>query len=150
MKMQLQRLSLALLAVLALACEGGDPRPILKVGVNGTSFQRETVPSTATSPIAYVPVMTWNRGDATAFLPGCGAKYLPGIEKLVDGSWQPYAVGFCAAVISGTPVELRAGESRNDQVAIGDAGHFRIHVSYWADASGEHRDDALSSEFDVQ
>ena len=147
--MQLQRVSLFALAALALAC-GGDDRPLLKVGTSGTSFQREAVPSTATSTIALVPYTTWNRGDATAFIPTCGAQLLPGVEKLVNGSWEPYASGYCAAVMVMAPAELRAGESRNDQVTIGEAGRYRIHVTYWGDAGAKDQYEAVSGEFDVQ
>jgi len=147
--MQLQRLSLVVLTALTVAC-GDDARPVLKVGTNGTSFQRESVPSTATSPIALVPTITWNRGDATAFIPTCGARVLPVVERLVSGSWVPYASGFCAAVMVMAPTELRAGESRNDEVAIGDAGHYRLRVTYWADAGAKERYEAVSGEFDVQ
>jgi len=147
--MQLQRVSLFALAALALAC-GGEDRPILKVGTNSTSFQRGSVPSTATSAVAFVPFTTWNRGSATAFIPTCGTQLLPGVEKLVNGSWEPYASGYCAAVMVMAPAELRAGESRNDQVTIGEAGHYRIHVTYWADAGAKDRYEAVSGEFDVQ
>jgi hypothetical protein len=147
--MQLQRSSIVLLTAFALACADGS-RPVIKVGTSGTSFQRESVPSTATSPIALVPTMTWNRGNATAFIPTCGTQPLPTVERFVNGSWESYAGGFCAAVMVIAPAELRAGESRNDHVAIGDAGRYRLHVTYWGDAGARDRYETVSDEFTVQ
>ena len=147
--MQLQRVSLFALAALALAC-GGDERPVLKVGTSGTVFQLESVPTMATSGIVTIPYMTWNRGNATAFIPTCDTQEMPTVEKLVNGSWELYFSGACIAVLVTAPVELRAGESRNDQVTIREAGHYRLRLMYWEDASAQHQYDAVSGAFDVQ
>ena len=144
----LKRLSVATLAALAVACES-YPRPVLKVGTNGTSFQREAVPSTPTSPVATIPYNTWNRGDATAFLPACGAHPSAVVERFVGGSWESYASSFCLDFTLQTPIALRAGESRQDEVAIGDAGHFRIRMPFSANASTGDGFNAISADFDV-
>jgi hypothetical protein len=146
--MLLKRLSVIGLTALTLAC--GDDRPVLKVGTNGTSFQRESVPSTAVMPIAYVPYDTWNRGNATAFIPTCGSRVLPVIEKLVNGQWESYASGFCMLSMVMVPLELRAGQTHHDEVAIGDAGRFRIRMPYASDAQLRDHFESVSGSFDVQ
>jgi hypothetical protein len=144
----LKRLSVVILAALALAC-GGDDRPVLMVGADGASFQREVVPSTAVGPIATVPYVVWNRGGATAFIPKCGGHAQPVLERLVNGSWESYSGWPCIEVMAEPPIELRAGESRRDLVAIGDAGHFRILMTYAPDAQWSKNVYAVSGPFDV-
>lgn len=146
--MLLERLTIVAVAVLAVAC--GDDRPLLKVGTEGTSFQREVVPSTSTWPIAVVPYNTWNRGSATAFIPACGAHASAVVERYVGGSWESYSSLLCIDIMMETPLELPAGKSRRDQVAISEAGHFRIRMPYSADASASHGFDAISRDFDVR
>ena len=144
----LKRLSVVMLAAVALAC-GGEDRPVLKVGADGTSFQRETVPSTATSPVATVPYLIWNRGSATAFVPTCGGHALPALERLVNGNWESYSGPICIDVMMETPIELRAGQARRDEVAIGDAGTFRIRMTYAPDAQWSKNLYTVSIPFDV-
>ena len=144
----LNRLSVVLLACLALAC--GEDRPMLKVTTNGTAFQRQSVPSTSVSPVAYVPYDSWNRGSATAFLPTCGTRVTPVVEKLVNGQWESYASGFCMLSSLMVPLELREGETHHDEVAIGEAGHYRIRVPYSSDAQMRDHFQSLSGTFDVQ
>ena len=144
----LKRLSVVMLASLTLACR--EDRPILRVTTNGTSFQRETVPSTATTPIAYVPYDTWNRGDATAFISTCGTRVLPVIEKLVNGRWESYASGFCMMSSVMVPLELREGEIHHDEIAIGEAGQYRLRVPYSSDAQLRNHFESVSGSFDVQ
>jgi hypothetical protein len=146
--MLLRRLSFVALAALTLAC--GEDRPVLKVGTNGTSFQREVIPSTAVSPVALVPYDIWNRGNATAFIPTCGTRVLPVIEKQVNGQWESYSSGFCVLSSVMDPLELRAGDTRHDEVAIGEPGRFRIQVPYSSDANLRNRFGAVSGQFDVQ
>jgi hypothetical protein len=143
----LKRLSVVILTTIALAC-GGD-RPILMVGTNGTSFQRELVPSTSVSPVAYVPYDSWNHGNATAFLPTCGARVLPTVEKYVNGQWESYASGFCMLSSVMVPLELREGDTHHDEVAIGEAGHYRIRVSYSSDGQLRNHLESVSGSFDV-
>lgn len=145
----LQRLFVVTLAALTVACSGED-RPVLGVSVEGTSFQRQSVPSTATSPVAFVPYTTRNRGNASAFIPACGTRPEPVIERLVGGSWQSYASGFCIDVLMETPIELRARDSRRDEVAIGDPGRFRVRLPYSEGSQSSKRFDAVSLPFDVQ
>ena len=143
------RLAVVALAALTVAC-GGDDRPVLKVGTEGTSFQRQLVPTTSVSPVAFVPYNTWNRGNATAFIPACGVRPIVNIERYVGGQWQSYAGIYCMTVMMETPIELRAGASRTDSVAIGEAGRFRIRLPYGESASAGTRFDVVSREFDVQ
>lgn len=146
--MLLKRLAVIALTALTLAC--GDDRPILRVAINGTSFQRGAVPSTATTPIAYVPYDIRNRGNATAFIPTCGTRVLPVIEKLVNGQWESYSGGFCMLSIVMVPLELREGQTHHDEVAIGDAGRYRLRVSYSSDSQLRNHFEAVSGQFDVQ
>ena len=147
--MLIKRLTVVALTALAVAC-GGDDRPLLKVGTEGTSFQRQLVPTTSVSPVAFVPYNTWNRGSATAFIPACGAHPTVTIERYAGGKWESYAGTFCIDVMIETPIELRAGASRTDSVAIGEAGHFRIRLPYGESASTGSRFVTLSRDFDVQ
>lgn len=148
--MLFQRLALVALTALTLAC-GGDDRPVLKVGTEGTSFQREAVVSAGLSAnVAFVPYNTWNRGSATAFIPACGAHPTVTIERYTGGKWESYAGTFCIDVMIETPIELRAGASRTDSVAIGEAGHFRIRLPYGENASAGSRFETFSRDFDVQ
>ena len=146
--MLLKRLTIVALATLALAC--GEDRPILRVVTNGTSFQRVVVPSTSTTPIAVVPFDMWNRGDATAFVSTCGTRVLPEIEKLVNGRWESYAGAFCMMSMVMVPLELREGQSHHDDVAITEAGRYRLRVSYSSDAQLRNHFEVVSGEFDVQ
>jgi hypothetical protein len=146
--MLFKRLPIAALAALTLAC-GGDDRPVLRVGPSGTAFQRELIPSTSASPVATVPYTTWNRGNATAFIPACGARASAVVERLVGGRWESYSSVFCIDIMMETPIELRAGESRQDAVAIGDAGHFRILMPYSASVGASTGYSAVSRDFDV-
>ena len=145
--MLLERLTVVALAALAVAC-GGD-RPILRVVTNGTSFQRASVPSTATTPIAIVPYDMRNRGNATAFVATCGTRVLPVIEKYVNGQWESAFSGYCMMSMVMAPLELREGETHHDDVAISDAGHYRLRVPYSSDAQLRNRFEAVSGEFDV-
>jgi len=147
--MLVKRSTVVTLVALTLAC-GGEDRPVLKVGTDLTSYTRETIPSTATSPIALVPYNTWNRGSATAFIPACGVHLSAIVERLVGGHWEMYSSALCIDIMLQTPIELRAGASRQEQVAIGDAGHFRIRIPYRAGASANSSFYAVSREFDVQ
>ena len=144
-----RRLVVIALTALILAC-GGEDRPVLKVGTDLTSYTREPIPSTATSPVALVPYNSWNRGSATAFIPACGVHPSAAVERLVAGQWERYASAICIDIMMETPIELRAGESRQDQVAIGEAGHFRLRIPYGAAAGASSSFDAVSREFDVQ
>ena len=146
--MLLQRLTVVALALLTIAC--GEDRPILRVSTNGTSFQRELVPSTSISPVAYVPYDSWNHGNATAFLPTCGTRVLPVVEKYVKGQWESYASGFCMLSSVMVPLELREGDTHRDEVAIGEAGHYRIRVSYSSDRQLRNHFESVSGSFDVQ
>ena len=145
--MLLRRLTVVALALFAVAC--ADDRPVLRLGTEGTSFQRELVPTTSVSPVAFVPFNTWNRGNATAFIPACGTRASAVVDRYVGGSWEQYSSLLCLDVTTETPIELRAGASRRDEVAIGEAGHFRIRVSYSSDASARHGFTAISRDFDV-
>jgi len=147
--MLIKRSAVVALAALTLAC-GGEDRPVLKVGTDLTSYTRESIPSTATSPVALVPYNSWNRGGATAFIPACGVHPSAVVERQVGGQWEMYANALCIDIMMQVPIELRAGESRQDQVAIGEAGHFRISVPYSADRSENSSFYAVSREFDVQ
>lgn len=147
--MLLKRLSIVALAAFAVAC-GGDDRPLLKVGAEGSVFQREVVPSTAVGPIATVPYLIWNRGSATAFIPTCGGHAQPAVEWLVNGNWESYPAPICIELMAEPPIELRAGQSRRDQVAIGDAGRFRIRMKYALDAQRSKNVYAVSGPFDVR
>lgn len=144
--MLLKRLAVVVLAALSLAC---DERPILRVVTNGTSFQRELTSSTATTPIAVVPYDIRNRGNATAFVATCGTRVLPTVEKLVNGQWENYSSAFCMLSMVMIPLELREGESHHDDVTIGEAGHYRLRVSYSSDAQLRNHFEAVSGQFDV-
>lgn len=144
----LKRLSVVVLASLAFAC--GENRPILRVVANGTSFQRVVVPSISTVPIAVVPFDMWNRGDATAFVPTCGTRVLPVIEKLVNGRWENYSGGFCMLSMVMVPLELREGQMHHDEVAITEAGRYRLRVSYSSDSQLRNHFEVVSGQFDVQ
>ena len=145
--MLFKRLTIIALAALGIACS--PDRPVLKVGTEGASFERGSVPSTATGPIAIVSYNTWNRGSATAFMPACGGRASAVVERYVGGSWESYASVYCIDIMMQTPVELRPGESRSDQLSIGDAGRFRIRMPYSADAHGSQNLYTLSNAFDV-
>lgn len=145
----LKRSSVVVLAAFALAC-GQDDRPVLQVGADGSSFQREVVPSTAVGPVAAVPYVMLNRGNATAFVPVCAGRALPALERLVNGSWESYPGPFCIELMPDPPIELRTGQSRHDQVAIVDAGRFRIRVTYAPDARWSKTLYAVSAPFDVR
>ena len=144
----LKRLSIVMLAALALAC--GDDRPSLRVVVQGTSFVRQSVPSTSLSPVAYVPYTVTNYGDRAAFLPTCGSRVVPVVEQLVNGHWESYASGICMLNSLMGPLELDAGRKHQDEVAVGAAGRFRLRVPYTSDAQGTKRFDTISLLFDVQ
>jgi hypothetical protein len=146
--MAVKRFPIFAFAAFALAC-GGDDRPVLNIATDGTSFERGAVPSTAASPIAFVPFVTRNRGNTTAFIPACGERPTAVIERLVRGSWESYSGTFCIDNLISTPLELRAGANRRDEVAIGDAGRFRIRLSYTSDASGSEPRSTASGAFDV-
>ena len=147
--MLVKRSAVVAFVALTVAC-GGEDRPVLKVGTDLTSYTRASIPSTATSPVALVPYNTWNRGSATAFIPACGVHPSAVVERLVGGQWEMYASAICIDIMMETPIELRAGQSRQDQVAIGEAGHFRLRIPYRAAASASSSFDAVSREFDVQ
>jgi hypothetical protein len=146
--MLLKRMTVVALAALTLAC--GEGRPNLRVLTNGTSFQRELISSTSTTSIAVVPYDMWNRGDATAFVSTCGTRVLPVIEKLVNGQWESYSSGFCMMSMVMVPLELREGETHHDEVAISEAGRFRIRVPYASDAQLRNHFESVSGQFDVQ
>ena len=143
-----KRLAVVVLAALTIAC--GDDRPVLRVDTNGTTFQREVTASTATTPMAVVPYDIWNRGDATAFVSTCGTRVLPVIEKLVNGQWESYSGGFCMLSMVMVPLELREGGHHHDELAIGDAGRYRLRVPYSSDAELRNHFESVSGPFDVQ
>ena len=96
-----------------------------------------------------MPYDIWNHGNATAFIPNCGTHVLPVIETLVNGRWETYSSGFCALSFGMGPIELREGETHHDELAIGDAGRYRIRVPYSADAHLRNRFATVSGPFDV-
>ena len=147
MTVLLKRFSVAALTALTLAC--GDLRPVLKVGADQASFQRTADPSTPTYLVAVVPFTIWNRGNATAFVPSCGARVLPVVEQMVNGRWESYSSGGCILTTANALLEIKAGASHRDEVAIPAAGHFRIRLPYSPDAQLRNPYDALSAEFDV-
>jgi hypothetical protein len=146
--MLIKRLTIVALAALTLAC--GDDRPVLRVVTNGTSFQRELTSPTATTPIAVVPYDMRNRGDATAFVSTCGTRVLPEIDKLVNGRWENYSGAFCMMSMVMVPLELREGETHHDDVAISEAGRYRLRVPYSSDAQLRNHFESVSGAFDVQ
>ena len=105
---------------------------------------------TSTIPMAVVPYEMWNRGNATAFISTCGTRVLPVIEKLVNGQWESYSGPFCMLSVVMIPLELREGQSHHDEVAISEAGHYRLRVSYSSDAQLRNHFEAVSGSFDVQ
>ena len=144
--MPFKRLIVVSLGALSLAC--GDDRPALTVGADAPSYQMQSVPSTGFG-LATVSYRSWNHGSATAFVRSCGARPIAVLERLVDGSWQPYTSALCIALEPESPIQLRAGESRRDQLIVGAPGHFRIRLPYAADAGAGDDFNALSREFDV-
>lgn len=148
--MLLKRLAVVALTTLTLAC--GEDRPRLRVVTQGSSFVRQSVPSTSVSPVAYVPYTVTNYGDRTAFLPTCGSRVVPVVEQLANGHWESYAAGLCMLTNSSVmiPLELGAGQKHQDEVAVGAAGRFRIRMPYTSDAQGSKHFDAVSRQFDVQ
>lgn len=144
----LKRLSTVALCSLVLAC--GDAARV-QVATEGSLFVREH----ADTPSGYAPVSIpydlTNRGDRTAFVSACGERPSAWIERQVDGHWEQYSGGYCIAVLSMAPIELRGGERRAGlQVAIQDAGTFRIGVTYGEDTSGRRTVSATSAPFEVQ
>jgi hypothetical protein len=145
--MRFARFAVVFLSLLSLAC--GDDRPVLRVGTNGTSFELMSVPSSNAFGIAAVPYTTANHGDASAVIPQCGTHPSVVLETLVDGNWQLYASAACVEFTASRPIDLRAGDSRRDEVMIGAPGHYRIRVPYWWDGSPNMSFSAVSNEFDV-
>jgi len=145
--MMLKRLSIVAFTALTLGC--GDDRPRLRVVTEGKSFDRASVPSTSISPVAFVPFTVTNDGNQTAFLPTCGSRIAPVVEQMVNGHWDSYASGFCILSSVMVPLELGAGQSHDDEVAIGAPGHFRIRMPYSSDAQLSKHFDAVSWQFDV-
>lgn len=143
----LNRLSVVAVAALTLAC--GEDRPVLRVTTNGSSFQREVDASTSTLAIAVVPYDIRNRGNATAFVSTCGTRVLPVVEKYENGRWDSYSSGFCMMSMVMIPLELREGESHHEDVAITEAGRYRIRMPYSSDAQLRNRFEAVSGQFDV-
>jgi hypothetical protein len=144
--MLFRRLTLVALAALAVAC--ADDRPRLRVDVDGGSFERVPVAGSGLE-LASITFDVVNDGGATAFINACDRRIAASIDKRVDGRWEQFAGGICLANLPADPVQLRSGARQQGGVGIGEAGRFRVKVSYGSDASMSEPRSAVSDGFDV-
>jgi len=144
--MRFRRSAVVMLVALAVACS--DDLPRLRVGVDGGSFERVPVAGSGLE-LASITFDVTNDGGATAFIHACDRRIVASIDKRVDGRWEQFAGGFCVANLTADPVQLRAGARQQGGVGIGEAGRFRVKVSYGSDASMSEPRSAVSDGFDV-
>lgn len=119
----LKRLSVVVLASLALGC--GPEGPRLRVWTEGSTFDHAN---------ATVPFDVRNVGDASAWIPACGDKVSVVVQRWVDNQWAAYSGTVCIAVLPMNPIVLRSGQSTASAFQILDVGRFRFGVSYTAGA----------------
>ena len=142
----LKRLSVVMLAALALAC--GD-RLSVRVDTEGTVFDRTATPG-STMPVAVVSYVARNTGDRAAFLPACGQSPMATIERFNGESWEPWSGSACIAIMPMTPIEMQTGNRVQGSVSIMEAGRFRVWLSYADNRSMENVRFAYSEPFDVR
>ena len=142
----LKRLSIVMLASLALAC---SDRLSVRVDTEGTVFDRTDTPGT-TVPVAVIPYVVKNTGDKVAFLPACGANPLATIERLNAGTWEQSSGSACVAVMPMTPIEMHSGNRVWGSVSIFEAGRFRVRLNYADNTSMSGERFAFSVPFDVR
>jgi len=141
-----KRLAVVALTAVLAGCSDG---PRLRVNVDGDSFQREPAAGSGLE-LAAITFDVTNDGDATAFVAGCDRRIAASVDKQIDGRWQQFAGGICLANVVADPVQLRSGRQQQSGVGIGEAGRFRVKVSYGSDASMSNPKAAVSEGFDVR
>ena len=139
-------LGVSALALLA-ACSSDEPR--VTATVQGSTFTR-VPPAGSTYPVATVPFVIRNRGDNTIVVPSCGSQALPIIDRFDAGRWEQYSGGACVLSSTQGPTALSAGQSDTSLVTIGEAGHYRLRVTYGYDAAFAKTGVAVSGSFDVE
>jgi hypothetical protein len=143
----LNRLSVVVLASLALACSGD--RLSVRVDTEGTAFDR-TATTGSTVALALIPFTVKNTGDQTAFLPACGANPSATIERLTGGAWEQWGGTVCVAIMPMAPIEMHSGNRVWGSVSIAEAGRFRIRIDYADNGSMSKARFAYSEPFDVR
>ena len=142
----LKRLSVVMLASLALAC---SDRLSVRVDTEGTLFDRAATPG-STVPLAIIPYVVKNTGDKVAFLPACGQSPMATIERLNGGTWEQWSGVACIAIMPMAPIEMHSGNRVWGSVSIAEAGRFRVRLNYSDNGSMEHASFAYSEPFDVR
>lgn len=142
----LKRLSVVMLASLALAC---GERLTVRVDTEGTVFDRAATPG-GTVPVAVVSYVARNTGDKVAFLPACGQNPVATIERLNGGTWEQWSGGACVAIMPMTPIEMHSGNRVSGAVSIAEAGRFRVRLGYSDNTSMSGERFAYSAPFDVR
>ena len=142
----LKRLSVVVLASLALAC---SDRLSVRVDAEGTVFDRVATTG-STVPVAVVSYIARNTGDKVAFLPACGQSPMATIERLNGSTWEQWSGWACLAIMPMTPIEMHSGNRVRGSVSIFEAGRFRVRLGYSDNTSMSGERFAYSEPFDVR
>lgn len=71
----------------------------------------------------------WNRSDIPVYMAACDRAVLLVAERQVNGAWQDATPSTCPdGTGSAAPVRMAPGGSGRGQIALGEAGEYRVAV----------------------
>ena len=123
------RLSIAVLAALAVGCSDQGPGgiPQIRVDPQGSQFQLVT---TGTGPSATIPYTITNTGGQPVFVSDCSTV----ADRLVNGQWVPdESSTMICALANSSLTTLRPGERVDALKVVGQAGTWRLRTTFSAD-----------------
>ena len=142
----LKRLSVVMLAVVALACADEEPR--ITVTPDSGQFIRgadAAVPGDFAAVVSYVVA---NTGGQNAYVATCADNVDAPVDRLVDGQWMPYPGDYCpTSAVRGT-ARIAKSRSRMGVAVIADTGLFRVRVEYSTENNAKST--AMSTAFRVR
>jgi len=80
----------------------------------------------ASSPIE---VSFRNISDGVVFLPRCGDRVLPAIERRSGGKWVNAAAAICPASLRMDPIRLDVGAVHQDGLPVTQPGTYRLRLA---------------------
>lgn len=102
-------------------------------------------------PEAKVNFTAVNTSHRTLYLPVCGPDLTFYMERYEDGEWESYSGGLCPAIYAmGYDRAVEPGDSLRITSRIGEAGRYRVRLSYKTSRDAEEPKNVRSEEVIVR
>ncbi|GEM_PF-6972286 len=102
-------------------------------------------------PDAQVDFTVANPSNRMLYLPVCGPDLTFVLERRADGAWESYSGGLCPAIYAmGYRRILDPGASFRITTRIGEAGRYRVRLSYKTSRQAEEPEVVRSNTFFVR